>query len=481
MMRAVKIFFLLISTGFIVSGCENRNNEPELIPSDAAHEYYLVHYFTAHQSLNTQVESIPLKSQKLSASSRPGPRPEKKTRLVLGSERLLEAEYFSLIAGKNIAIMANQSAKPTVDRLIADPRTHLVAIFAPEHGFNGQEKAGTEVADNTYKGVPVYGRYGGGDDSRRIPAELLQGVDALLFEIQDLGTRHYTFISSMYLAMDSAADAGIPFIVLDRPVALNGVQIEGPLLASEYQTFIGVGRLPNRYAMTIGELTLLFKNEPGLMHGPRFPRAFSQDAYYNIKDLNLIVVPMKNYNRSLYYDEIYGKGKWTKPSPNIPNLESALCYVGTGLLSGHPIQELVKGYNQFNYIAFPFIKDHHEMKNFLKQAEQHYSFPGVKFKILIDKNTGIPNVLFFQITDRKIFNPTLTALALMYTQALLYPDLPFITSSEAGKMFINAFGDSWFLNSMLDKEHLSSFSEIAAQTERGLSEFKAIRQKYLLY
>ncbi|MEJ2663160.1 MAG: DUF1343 domain-containing protein [Spirochaetia bacterium] len=239
-------------------------------------------------------------------------------RLVLGSERLFEPEYFKLIAGKNIAIMANQTARHTVDRLIADPRVHLAAIFAPEHGFDGEHKAGADVPDTFYRGVPVYGRYGGGDETRRIPPDLLKGIDVLLFEVQDLGTRHYTFISSMYLAMDSAADVNIPFIVLDRPVGVNGVQVEGPLLDPRFQTFIGVGRLPNRYAMTIGELALLFKNEAGLMNGPRYPRAKPGDAYYNVKDLNLTVVPMKHYNRRLYFDEIYGGDKWVRPSPNIP-------------------------------------------------------------------------------------------------------------------------------------------------------------------
>jgi uncharacterized protein YbbC (DUF1343 family) len=402
-------------------------------------------------------------------------------RLVLGSERLFEPEYFKLIAGKNIAVMANQTARHTVDRLIADPRVHLAAIFAPEHGFDGEHKAGADVPDTYYRGVPVYGRYGGGDETRRIPPDLLKGIDVLLFEVQDLGTRHYTFISSMYLAMDSAADVNIPFIVLDRPVGVNGVQVEGPLLDPRFQTFIGVGRLPNRYAMTIGELALLFKNEAGLMNGPRYPRAKPGDAYYNVKDLNLTVVPMKHYNRRLYFDEIYGGDKWVRPSPNIPNVQAAVCYVGTGLLNGNSIREMVAGYNQFDHISFPFIKDRAEMRRFLSFAAGQYDFPGLTFRILPDKKTGIANVVFLEVTDRLRFNATLTILALMYTQAVLYPDVPFLTSARAEHMFTISQGNSWFLGLLRDRKHLPEFKAVIARTDRGMREFMRIRKKYLLY
>ncbi len=412
---------------------------------------------------------------------RPAPTPRVKRILKLGNERLFEPEYLPLIAGKNIAIMANHTTRITVDRLIDDPRVHLVAIFAPEHGFDGETKAGDNVPDTFYRGVPVYGRYGGGDETRRIPQELLRGVDALLFEVQDLGTRHYTYISSMYLAMDSAADAGIPFIVLDRPVGVNGTQIEGPLLEAPFQTFIGVGRLPNRYAMTIGELALMFKNEAGLMDGPRYPRANPGDAYYNIKDLNLVVVPMRNYNRALYFDEIYGPKSWVRPSPNIPNMEAALCYVGTGLLNGNSIREMVAGYNQFDHISFPFIKDRAEMRRFLAYAESLYTFPGVTPTIITDKNTGVSNVVFLRVTDRSRFNSTLTVFALMYTQAALYPEIPFLTSDRAAHMFTISQGGSWFLRLIQDKKNLPAFSKIIARMNRGLEEFKRVRRKYLLY
>jgi len=461
--------------------CAQQSHLAVMVQPVLLREYYLVSYYKVKLSSALTMSTLPSTGTTQTSFSHLKSLPHRPSALILGSERLFDAEYFELIAGKNIAIMANHTTKRTVDRLISDSRIHLVAIFAPEHGFDGEIKAGKEVFDSHYKGIPVYGRYGGGDDTRRIPPELLKGVDVLLFEIQDIGTRHYTYISSMYLAMDSAADANIPFIVLDRPVGVNGIQIEGPLLDAEYQTFIGVGRLPNRYGMTIGELACFFKYESQFMHGPRYPRNTDQDAYYNVKDLELIIVPMKNYDRSLYYDEIYGSDEWICPSPNIPNMQAALCYVGTGLLNGNTIKELVKGYNQFDHISFPFIKEYEDMASFLNQAKAHYSFPGVELIIITDKNTGIPNVLFLKVTDRTQFNPTLTVLALMYTQAVLYPEIPFLTSTQAEHMFTISHGNSWFLQTLLDKENPLEFKNIVSKAERGIYEFKLIRRKYLLY
>jgi uncharacterized protein YbbC (DUF1343 family) len=480
-MKATRSIIIIIALSMCLFFCGHQPHLSGIVQPVLLQEYYLVSHYKAMVSSNHAASAAPSREGIYTPFSRVKPLPPQKTGLILGSARLFEPEYFYLIENKNIAIMANHTTKRTVDRLISEPRTRLVAIFAPEHGFNGEIKAGQGVLDSYYNGVPVYGRYGGGDDTRRIPPELLKGIDVLLYEIQDIGTRHYTYISSMYLAMDSAADAGVPFIVLDRPVGVNGVQIEGPLLDAEYQTFIGVGRLPNRYAMTIGELALFFKNEPQFMHGPRYPRKTEQDAYFNVEGLELFVVPMKNYNRTLFYDEIYGNDEWICPSPNIPNMQAALCYVGTGLLNGNTIKELVAGYNQFDHISFPFIEEYDQMTSFLSRAKEYYDFPGVELQILTDKNTGIPNVLFLNVTDRAQFNPTLTVLALMYTQAVLYPHTPFLTSTQAEHMFIISHGNSWFLHTLLDKENLSEFKDIAAQVEKGISEFKLIRKKYLLY
>jgi uncharacterized protein YbbC (DUF1343 family) len=402
-------------------------------------------------------------------------------RLRLGAARLFDPEYFPLVAGRRVAIMANQTSRSTVDRLIDDQRTALVAIFAPEHGFWGKQAAGETVTEASYRGVPVHPCFGGGDETRRVPAELLKGVDVLLFELQDLGTRHYTFISSMYLAMDSAADAGIPFVVLDRPVTVNGAAVEGPVLEADCQTFVGVGRLPNRYGMTVGELALLFKHEAALMDGPRYPRQSDGDAYWNVKDLKLYVVPMTGYDRTRFADEQAGAPAWVPPSPNIPTPESALCYVGAGLFDGNAIAEMVGGYDQFVFIGLPFVKSADELRAFLAAARRQYDFPGVALEPYVDFRTRRADLVKLAVTDRSRFNPSCAALALLYTEAREYPDAPFFTSAIGRRSFSLALGNTWLAALFGAPEKLPPFADIVRRLEREVEAFKAVREKYLLY
>ena len=401
----------------------------------------------------------------------------------LGSDLLFEEPYFSLVCGKRVGIMANRTSLTTVDRLLEEPELKLVAIFAPEHGLDGRQPAGTGLASTFYRGVPVYACYGDGDASRRIKGEYLEGLEVLLFELQDLGTRHYTYISSMYLAMDSAADCGIPFVVLDRPVAVGGGQVEGPVLEPENQSFVGIGRLPNRYGMTIGELALLFKNEPALMDGPRYPRAKPTDPYSNLKDLKLYVVPMRGYRRWLCYDEQLGIPPWIPPSPNIPSVTAALCYVGTGLFEGNPIQAMVAGFEQFSYLAFPFIKTEEELKAYLELARSFYDFPGLDFEIMVNPQSGKKNVVRLLITDRRHFNATYTALAMLYAQLISYPQQGLKQSGQLEVILRRNHGTAWLAQLILQKDQreLPTWESLLERLKTDEEWFKAIRAKYLLY
>jgi uncharacterized protein YbbC (DUF1343 family) len=421
---------------------------------------------------------LPAETERLVSLSRTNPRPD---RLRLGAERLFDPEYVTLIAGKRIAIMANQTSRATVDELIDRTGIGLVAIFAPEHGFRGRQPAGETVAADTYRGVPVYPCFGGGDETRRIPAELLKGVDVLLFELQDIGTRHYTFISSMYLAMDAAADAGIPFVVLDRPVAVNGAAVEGPVLETSLQTFVGVGRLPNRYGMTTGELALLFKHEAGIMDGPRYPRQKEGDAYWKVKDLELFVVPMTGYDRTRCSDEQSGAPAWIPPSPNIPSVNAALCYVGSGLFDGNTIAEMVGGYEQFVYIAVPFVSGPAGAAEFIAAARRSFDFPGVTLEPGTNVRTGRADLIKLAVTDRSRFNPSYTALALLYTQAKEYPGAVFFTSLEGRRSFSRTVGNEWLAVLFATPAILPPFAAITARLDKETAEFKAIRERYLLY
>ncbi len=430
------------------------------------------------RALSSSCSPLTAEAERLAARFRPvrqgGP-------LRLGSDRLFDPDYLPLVAGRRTAIMANQTSRATVDRLIDDPRVTLAAIFAPEHGFEGKKAAGVMILDDAYRGVPVYARYGGGDVTRRIPRELLKDIDVLLFELQDLGTRHYTYISHMYLAMDSAADADVDFVVLDRPVAVNGTDVEAPLLDAAYQTFVGVGRLPNRYAMTIGELALLFKHEAALMHGPRYPREKEGDAYWNVKDLKLFVVPMSGYDRTRCFDEQNGSREWIPSSPNIPSVNSAICYVGAGLFDGNTIAEMVRGYEQFSAFSFPFIQDRAGLEEFIALARKQYAFPGVNLVPAADPGSGRGPVIRLEITDRARFNSTYTALALLYTQALRYPESDFFTPGSGRRAFANIHASAWLVKLFQEPRTLPPFREITRRLDAETEAFKTIRARYLLY
>ncbi|MBN1523223.1 MAG: DUF1343 domain-containing protein [Spirochaetales bacterium] len=398
----------------------------------------------------------------------------------LGSDQLFTEKYFHLVDGKKVAIMANITAKKTVDRLIDNPRVELVAIFGPEHGFFGKTAAGLAIDDTVYRGVPVYGCYGGGDETRRIPFNLLEYIDVLLFEVQDIGARYYTFISSMYLAMDSAADANIPFVVLDRPNAAGGDNLEGPMLEPAYQSFLGVGNFPIRYSMTIGEMALMFCGETELMHGPRYPRKNPADKYFNIKDLSLTIVPMTGYDRTLLWDEVMQGEPWVSTSPNIPGVMSALCFAGTGIMAGNTIDEIVKGFQQFQVLSFPFVNSREEMTAFITEAKKHYAFPGVSLSQAVHPETFAENIVVLEVYDPHVFKPVESSLALMYTQRVLYPDERFLTNEKAEELTQKVVGNDWLL-SMLLSEILPPFSAILERIKAETEPFLAIRKKYLLY
>jgi len=400
--------------------------------------------------------------------------------IILGRDLLFTPDYFPLIEGKRIAIMANQTSRATVDRLIDDKRTSLIVIFSPEHGFSGADAAGLHVSDSVYRSIPVFGCYGGGDATRRIPLSLLKNIDVLLFEVQDTGARHYTFISSMYLAMDSAADASIKFVVLDRPNPANGCVIEGPVLEKEFQSFVGVGRIPVRHAMTMGELANLFRNESVIMHGPRYPREKETDEYWNVGTLDLVTIPMKHYEREKSWDDIYGPGKWIPTSPNIPGALEAMMYSGTGILGANTLCEMVPGFRKFCAISLPFVSTGEKLLAFIDAAKSVYDFPGMLLSPALNPETREENVIVLEVVDISICRPVASTLALLYVQRLLYPDAQFFTTSEAPGIFDKMTGASWVREELMGKP-LPPFYFMLERMRREEAAFENVRKKYLVY
>jgi uncharacterized protein YbbC (DUF1343 family) len=228
--------------------------------------------------------------------------------------------------GRRIGIIANQTAYDARGRHIVEvfkaiDGAEVVALFSPEHGLYGTEGAGQtidDVTDPAY-GLPVYSLYG---RTRKPTEQMLRDVDVLVFDIQDVGARFYTYTSTMSLAMEAAAEQGKQFVVLDRPNPITGLHGEGPVLELEFASFVGMHPIPVRHAMTVGELARLFNGQRWLAGGVQ---------------ADLVVIPMRDWHRRLWYDQT--GLTFRKPSPNIPDLDTAIVYPGLCLLEGTNISE----------------------------------------------------------------------------------------------------------------------------------------------
>jgi uncharacterized protein YbbC (DUF1343 family) len=223
---------------------------------------------------------------------------------------VLERADFELLRGKRVGVITNHTGadsagRSTVDLLFASKKLQLVAIFSPEHGFRGDHRDGDPIGDtkDPATGLPVFSLYGA---TRRPTPEMLLGIDVLVFDIQDVGTRAYTYLSTMGMCMEEAAKRGIEFVVLDRPNPLGGEVLEGPVLEGPFD-FTGYFPVPVRHGMTPGEMARLHAGVKGL-------------------NLRLSVVPLQGWTRAALYDET--AYPWINPSPNIRGLDAALLYPG---------------------------------------------------------------------------------------------------------------------------------------------------------
>ncbi len=246
--------------------------------------------------------------------------------VTIGAERLL-TDYRPLVEGKRVGIITNHSAVVgpdtlhLIDLLHDDPGFTITALFGPEHGLRGQADAGEPVDDSVDErtGAPVYSLYG---ENRRPTMQMLEGVDVLIFDMQDVGARFYTYPATMGRSMISATEAGIPFIVLDRPNPLGGNRIEGFIREDEFTSGIGLFPTPVTHGMTVGELALMIKGEKW-MDG--------------LEDLELHIIEMEGWNRDMLWNET--GLPWIPPSPNIPDIETAWIYPGTCFFEGTTASE----------------------------------------------------------------------------------------------------------------------------------------------
>jgi uncharacterized protein YbbC (DUF1343 family) len=329
---------------------------------------------------------------------------------------VLENDDFAPLKGKSVAVVTNHTglsrrADYILDLIDREEGVELKVIFGPEHGLSGKVPNGEKIADSqdTRTGVKVYSLYG---QTRKPTPDQLAGVDIVIFDMQVVGARYYTFISTMTLVMDACARDGVPFWVLDRPNPVRGDVIDGPILDPEYSSFVGMHPMPIRHGMTLGELAIMI-NEEGWL---------SEDRH-----ANLTVVPMLNWTRYMWWDET--QLDWIPPSPNIPTPETALVYLGTCLIEGTNVSEGRGTHEPFHICGAPWIEGQG-----LAEMLNGYSLPGVAFEGIVYTPKSIEGMaakpkfqdqacggVRLNITDRETYQPIYTAAVIIHLIRENYP------------------------------------------------------------
>jgi uncharacterized protein YbbC (DUF1343 family)/CubicO group peptidase (beta-lactamase class C family) len=324
--------------------------------------------------------------------------------IVLNGIDVLEKENFKSLENLKIGLVTNQtgrdrSGKPTIDVLNEAKNLRLVALFSPEHGIRGV--ADDKVADSKDEktGLPVYSLYG---DTRRPTAAQMKNLDAFVFDIQDIGTRFYTYISTLLNVMEEAAKAGKAVVVLDRPNPINGVDVEGSLADADKLSFVAAYTLPVRHGLTIGEIAQMYNAEKKI-------------------NCDLRVVKMENWRREMWFDQT--NQLWTNPSPNMRSLTAATLYPGIGLLETTNLSVGRGTDTPFEIIGAPYI-------DALKLAEylNNRNLAGARFvpreftptaSTFKNEKCGGVNII---IADRHVFHPVQTGIEIAIALRKLYPN-----------------------------------------------------------
>ncbi len=386
----------------------------------------------------------------------------------VGADVLFDASYSGLLRGKKIGLITNQTAingelTHTIDVLKKHAKAHkyqLVALFAPEHGLYGDAYASENVDhDKDADGIPIYSLHG---SHRRPSAAMLKGIDLLIFDIQDLGSRSYTFVTTLFYAMEEAAKAKIPVMVLDRPNPLNGLTVDGPMMEEKWRSMVGYINVPYCHGMTVGELAHYFNRE------------------YKV-GCKLSVIPMQGWKRSMSWEDT--GLTWIPTSPNIPEASTAWFYPTTGILGELQMVSIGIGYTlPFKVVGAPWI-DANAFANKLNSQD----FPGVAFRPFhyrpfSGKFSGEDcHGVLVTITDKAKYQPVQTQYLIIGILKSLYPKkfAEALKKTESRRdMFAKVNGtDQVYL--MIEKEKYVVW-KLRSLHEKERKSFLSKRKRYLI-
>ena len=387
---------------------------------------------------------------------------------------VLRDRGFEGLVGRKVGLVTNPSGvdrnlNSTIDILYNAPGVELVALYGPEHGVRGDVYAGGKVSDTVDEatGLPVYSLYGA---TRKPTPEMLEGIDVMVYDIQDVGARSYTFISTLGLVMEACAEKGIEVMVLDRPNPLGGNKIEGCYVEQPFNSFVSQYKIPYIYGLTVGELAMLI-NEEGLNRGQLGNQAPSK--------CSLSVVPMEGWTRDMLYEDT--GLPWVLPSPNIPFKDSPKYYVSSGICGelygflnigvGYTLPFQVFGATWIDPVA-------------LKAKLDSYRLPGIAFRTIYYqpisgtlKGQLVAGVQFF-FTDYEKARLTELQFHVMQALAELYPDKKAFEVANGIGLFDKVCGTDYVRQEFIKSYNFADIKEYWRKDEKS---FRTLAQKYHLY
>lgn len=392
----------------------------------------------------------------------------KKPKVKPGIE-VLRDRKFDILQGKRVGLITNPTGispdfQATIDVLHNAEGVKLTALFGPEHGVRGDVEAGKYIETYTDErtGLPVYSLYG---KNRKPTPEMLRGIDVLVYDIQDIGVRSYTYISTMGYAMEAAAENDITFVVLDRPDPLTGNRVEGTMLDPRFKSFVGMYPIPYVYGMTAGELAQMINGE-GWLNGGRKCR--------------LTVVPLDGWKREMWWDDT--GLPWVPPSPHIPHSWTPMFYVMTGLLGELGTANQGVGYTMpFELVGAPWL-DGYQLARYLNaQGMQGVEFRPLTYKPFYFDTTGLTyRGVQIHVTDRDRAELSVIQFSILEALYRLYPEKNIFERSRPERltMFDKVNGSDEVRRLLTTSNNVD---EILRVIDKERAQFIIKREKYLLY
>ena len=390
--------------------------------------------------------------------------------VIPGLERLLTNPE-KYLCGSTLGLIVNQTSLTSdgcssITQFRNNSQFKLNMLLAPEHGLYGVDQDMVGIIDgiDSISGLPVKSLYGINTSSLKPSPDCLNEVDNLIFDIQDVGSRYYTFIYTLANCMQACAESNTRMIVCDRPNPINGLKVEGNLVREEFRSFVGQYPLPNRHGMTVGELAGLFND------------------HFGIK-CDLKIAPMEGWERSMWYDET--GLPWVPPSPNMPNLSTATVYPGMCFIEGTLLSEGRGTTTPFEHVGAPYINAETLAKKLNEESLPGLFFRPQYFKPQYQKWSGkVCGGVQLHISDRDKIKPLLTSIATLFSVKKLYPN-DFCWRTEpyefvSDRLAIDLLYGNSTLREDIDSGKLSLY-DLEADWEKETKLFLSLRDEYLIY